>query len=346
MEWIAQVLGIVNTNVAVPGWVVLVSLVLGAVFVFLLFVRSEPNENPLTILVLIGILVGGLAVGSALLRQFNASSGIAEARALEARAAALDAAFAQSPALGCIAPDVRLVTVCEPVLFERPDAVASARALVRARMALVEDAFEFVRRRDATYLTERITAWRRPLEQDPYGLVAAALVDYSGCTPAYCPQAAVIGDPVKIIANMSEGRYETLVAKYTPIWERNARNRGTFTQATPPRTGPFGFAVVSPDNAAAGHATAAPERPPVANLPVEEPETTASTSAAPSGPAPLPPARPARPPATVLNQALPAAAAPAPRPAAPRPRPQPAPAAAEPQAEAEAPAAAAPADDQ
>lgn len=267
MEWIAQALGIVNTSLVVPGWVVLASLVIGAVFVFLLFVRSEPNENPLTILVLIGILVGGLAVGTALVRQINTSSGIAEAKALEARAASLDAAAAQSQALGCLSADQQLVNVCEMVLFERPDSVAAARALVRARMALVEDAFEFVRRRDASYLTERIAAWRKPLEQDPYGLVAAALVDYSGCTPSYCPQAAVVGDPARILANMAEGRYAALVSKYGPIWERNARNRGTVTQATPTRSGPFGFAVTPRDNA-----TAAAEHPPVANLPVEEPQ--------------------------------------------------------------------------
>ncbi|MFG1344727.1 hypothetical protein V5F59_07530 [Xanthobacter autotrophicus DSM 431] len=333
MEWIAQALGIVNTNVLVPGWVVFASLVLGAVFVFLLFVRSEPNENPLTILVLIGILVGGLAIGTGLVRQLNASSAIAEAKALEARAAALDAAAAQSQALGCLGADPQLASVCEVVLFERPDTVAAARALVRARMALVEDAFEFVRRREATYLTERIAAWRKPLEQDNLGLVAAALVDYSGCTPSYCPQAAVVGDPARILANMSEGRYAALVAKYTPIWERNARNRGTLTQAAPPpRSGPFGFAVAPHDTATTqglGN-TAQPQERPV-NLPVEDTDVQATQP--PLGPAPLPPSRPAPPP--VQSQAAPPAA-PRPaaaRPAAPRPRPQPAAPQAEPQAE-------------
>lgn len=326
-EWLAQAVSVVNSSVPVPGWVVLASVVIGAVFVFLLFVRSEPNENPFTILVLIAILISGLAVGSALLRQFRAASAIAEARALEARAAALDSTAAQSAGLGCISPDPKLVTVCEAVLFEHPDSVAAARALVRARMALVEDAFEFVRRREASYLTERITAWRRPLEQDPFGLVAAALADYSGCTPSYCPQAVVIGDPTRIIANMSEGRYQALVAKYTPIWERNARNRGTLNQSSATPRGPFGFAIVPQQEQSAAERPA--ERPPVANLPVEDPESTASTrTAAPPvaalpAAAPLPPARPARPPAAATAQNQPAAAAVPvqPRPAAPRPRP-------------------------
>ncbi|MEP9353193.1 hypothetical protein ABLE93_06285 [Xanthobacter sp. KR7-65] len=322
MEWIDRVLGIVNTNFDVPGWVVLASLVIGAVFVFLLFVRSEPNENPLTVLVLIGILLGGLAVGSAMLKQIIIAAGISEARALEARAAGLDAAAAQSPGLGCLVADTALTAVCEVLLFERPDTVAAGRALMRARMALVEDAFEFVRRRKADYLTERIIAWRRPLEQDPYGLVASALVDFSGCTATYCPQAAIFGDPTRILANMNEGRYQALVAKYTPIWDRNARNRGSLN-APPPRTGPFGFSVGQPDGAPAPHA-AVPPAAPTANLPVEESE--------PPPPAPLPPARPPRTPTVQAPPAAPAANPAPSRPATPRPRPQPAPPSAPPPA--------------
>lgn len=319
MEWIDRTVGILNSNFDVPGWVVLAAMVVGAVFVFLLFVRSEPNENPLTILVLIGILLGGLSVGSAMLKQVIAVAAISEARALEGRASSLDAAAAQSASLGCIGADPSLMGVCEAVLFERPDTVAAARSLVRARMALVEDAFEFVRRRKADYLTERIIAWRRPLEQDPYGLVASALVDFSGCTPGYCPQAAIFGDPTRIIANMNEGRYASLIGKYTPVWERNARNRG-MSGGPPPRTGPFGMTLTQPDPAQAGAPAAAPA-----------PATPASEEAEPIVPpasAPLPPARPPRTPAA---QATPPAT-PAPRPAAPRPRPA-APADAEPAAD-------------
>lgn len=324
-EWIDRTLSILNSNFDVPGWVVLAAMVIGAVFVFVLFVRSEPNENPLTLLVLIGILLGGLSVGSAMLKQIVLAAAISEARALEARAAGLDAAAAQS-ALGCIGADPSLIQVCEAVLFERPDTVASARSLVRARMALVEDAFEFVRRRKADYLTERIIAWRRPLEQDPYGLVASALVDFNGCTATYCPQAAIFGDPTRIIANMNEGRYANLITKYTPVWERNARNRG-MSGGPPPRTGPFGMLLTQPDPAQPG-APAAPAPAPAAPAddlePIPQPPT-----------APLPPARPARTPAPQAT----APANPAPRPAAPRPRPQPAaPAEAEPAAEG-APAA-------
>lgn len=326
MEWIDRTVGILNSNFDVPGWVVLAAMVIGAVFVFLLFVRSEPNENPLTILVLIGILLGGLSVGSAMLKQIIVAASISEARALEGRASGLDSAAAQAPALGCIGADPSLIGVCEAVLFERPDTVAAARALVRARMALVEDAFEFVRRRKADYLTERIIAWRRPLEQDPYGLVASALVDFSGCTPSYCPQAAIFGDPTRITANMNEGRYASLIAKYTPIWERNARNRGV-TGGPPPRTGPFGMLLTQPDPAHAGVPAAASPAPagPTPTPTAEEPEVVA-----PPPTAPLPPARPPRTPAAQANPP----ANPAPRPAAPRPRPQPAaPAEAEPAAD-------------
>ncbi len=332
-EWIDRTLSILNSNFDVPGWVVLAAMVIGAVFVFVLFVRSEPNENPLTLLVLIGILLGGLSVGSAMLKQIIQAAAISEARALEARASALDAAAAQS-ALGCLGADPSLIQVCEAVLFERPDTVASARSMVRARMALVEDAFEFVRRRKADYLTERIIAWRRPLEQDPYGLVASALVDFTGCTASYCPQAAIFGDPTHIIANMNEGRYASLITKYSPVWERNARNRG-MTGGPPPRTGPFGMLLQSDPN----HATqpgASAATGPSAGLPSAAPSAEEPEVIAPPPSAPLPPARP--PVRTPAAQATPPAN-PAPRPAAPRPRPQPAaPAEAEPAAEG-APAA-------
>ncbi|WP_024278835.1 hypothetical protein [Xanthobacter sp. 126] len=332
LEWMNRTLSILNSNFDVPGWVVLAAMVIGAVFVFVLFVRSEPNENPLTLLVLIGILLGGLSVGSAMVKQIIQAAAISEARSLESRAAGLDSAAAQAPALGCIGADPSLTGVCEAVLFERPDTVAAARAMVRARMALVEDAFEFVRRRKADYLTERIIAWRRPLEQDPYGLVASALVDFSGCTVSYCPQAAIFGDPTHIIANMNEGRYASLVSKYTPVWERNARNRG-MTGGPPPRTGPFGMLVTQPDPAHPAQPGAPGVPAPAAAAPAPAAEDPDVIAPPPS--APLPPARPARTPAA---QATPPAN-PAPRPAAPRPRPQPAaPAEAEPAAEG-APAA-------
>ncbi len=315
MTSFAQAFGLINQSVAVPGWLLLVAAVVGAAFVFVLMARSEHRDNPITLLVLIGILVGGLAVGSGVLRELRTAATVAEAMALDNRAVSLDAAAAQS-GLGCLAADDSLAAACEAVVFERPETVAAARGLVAARLALVEDAFEFVRRRDAASLMDRITMWRRPLERDPYGLVAAMLADSAGCSDAYCPQVAVIGNSEKIAANLREGRLQGLIAKYAPIWERVARNRGTLGQ--PVRTGPFGFPLV--ERPAGG------ERAPAANLPVEEPPP-APPPAAPVAEVPRPPARPAAPPAA--QRAAPASSTARP---APRPRPAPAPAATEPAA--------------
>ncbi|MFG1300224.1 hypothetical protein V5F49_10565 [Xanthobacter sp. V3C-3] len=306
MQWIDQVLGVMNASFAVPGWAVLAAVAIGAAFAVNLLARSEPHDHPLTVLILAGMLLGGLLLGGALVRQIGAGSAREEARALSARAGALDAAAAQSPALGCLVADPALATPCEVVLFERPDLVSAARGLVLARIALVQDGLELERRAPSPGLEQRIGSWRRPLAQDPFGIVAAVLADYAGCTAAACPLAGEVADPARVAANLSEGRYPALMARYAPVWERNARNRGTLNPTPPTRTGPFGLAVTPHDTAANG-AAAAPERAPAVNLPVEEP-------AAPA-PAPLPPARPAARPA-----AAPAPAA-APRPAQPRPRP-------------------------
>lgn len=291
MNWIAQSLGIVTSNVTLPGWIVLAGAVLGAIFVFLLLVRSEPNENPLTLLVLIGILLGGMGVGTAIVREVKQSHTSTELRDLETRATAIETALAQA-GLGCLNADEPLQASCEVALFERPENVAAARGLTRARLELVEDAFAFVNRRKAPYLLERVAVWRRPLERDPYGLVASVMLEQRNCTPTSCPELAVIGDVSHITANMKDDRYGALVAKYQVLWERVARNRGAFS--SPGRTGPFGFPIVehAGQPAAGDGAGAAPEAmPPPVNLPVEN-----------AGPAAQPPASPAQEPAQTVPQ--------------------------------------------
>lgn len=307
MQWIDQALGVMNASFTVPGWAVFAVLAIGSAFVVHLLVRSEPHDQPLTVIILAGILMGGLFMGGALLRQLGAGAAREEARALTARAATLDAAVAQSPALGCIVADPALATPCEVVLFERPELVSAARGLVLARVSLVLDGMDLARRSDVPELAQRIVGWRRPLVQDPYGIVASVLADHAGCTVTACPVAAAVSDPARIAANLSEGRYQALMARYAPVWERNARNRGTLNPGAPTRTGPFGLAI-TPQDPAAGGPGAGSERVPAVNLPVEEPGTPA----------------PPRPPRPAVARPAPApapATAPAPRPAQPRPRP-------------------------
>lgn len=299
MSWIAKALGIVITDVSMPGWVVLAGAILGALLVFLLLVKSEPNDRPLTLLVLIGILLAGLGVGSVFLRDLRLARITSEARDLEKRATTLDEATATA-GLGCLNADESLAKACEAILFESPANVAAARGLVRARLALVNDAFDYVRRRGATAVLERVAVWRRPLELDPYGIVASVLLDERACTPSSCPQLAVIGKVDQITANMADNRYGAMVARYAPLWERTARNHGTLAQ--PERTGPFGFAIVDRAQPASAPAEPAAESPSVVNMPVENaaPSPTAPAAPAPSVAAPppfaegapLPPTRP------------------------------------------------------
>ena len=322
MNWIADTLGIMTQSVTLPGWVVVVGAAVVALLAFVLLARAEPTERPLTLFVLIGMLLGGMAVGTSILKEVQANNTVSEARALEVRAAALDAAAAEA-GLGCLNADAALQAACEVMLFERPENIAAARALLRARFALVEDAFEFVRRRRSPILLDRIAVWRRPLERDPYGIVAAMLLDMRSCSVSSCPQVAFLGDVQQVNANLAGDRYAALVAKYTPMWERAARNRGSLV--TPTRTGPFGFPLVDQkgqsSGAAPGEAAGAGEPPQTMNLPVE-PRETAPALPPPATAAPLPPPRPP------VSAAPTAPARPRPQPQAARPAP---PAAAEPE---------------
>jgi hypothetical protein len=291
MNFIAATLGILTQNVTLPGWVVVAGAAAAAMVVFLLLVRAEPIERPLTLFVLAGILLGGMAVGTATFKEMQVNHAVSEARALEIRAADLDAAAAAAN-LGCLNADDVLSAACETLIFENPDRVAAARAMLRARFALVEDGFELVRRRKNPALLERIAVWRRPLERDPYGLTAAMLLDMRNCSPTSCPQVAFLGDVQHVNANMAAGRYAAMVAKYAPIWERNARNRGTV--AAPTRTGPFGLSVVEPKPhgaGAPGEGAPGGDPPATMNLPVE-PRESAPAVAPPATAAPLPPPRP------------------------------------------------------
>lgn len=317
MTGLSQTLSMLGGTIAVPGWLVLAAAVAGAFLVAILLARAEYRDNPLTLLGVLGILVGGVVIGSVIAAEQRRAAVAAEADALSARAAALDAATAQSVA-ACIAADDALMSACEAVLFEKPEQVANARSLLRARLALVEDGYAFAQRREQPQFADRIAIWRLPLERDAFGLVGAMLSEVPGCTNDYCPQALYIGRTEQIAKNLQDGRYQALIAKYAPGWDRNARNRGLASQ--PVRTGPFGFAIVDRPGQPGAN-----DRAPTANLPVDETPPPAPARAAPGethaeqpAPAPVPPPRPAaRSAQGATGSTRPAAQPSRPRPAAP-----------------------------
>lgn len=286
-----------GTN-AVPGWLVLAAAVAAAAGVLVLLMRAQSFRLPAVVLVLVGLLVVAYALVR-LNRQAAEQHALrAEVQAIEARATGLDGALAAS-GLACMDALADMAAGCEQVVFARPETVAAARALLRARLLLLMDADALSRRAPSSDLETLLAAWRAPLAQDPFGLVAVVLREDFSCADERCTPARLLGEGSQAAANAKNKRFETLYAAHAARWSPPAAPAEPQTVAPAPAP-----PIVPPPQAPATGAAEGAGEPPAPSEPTEAP--------LPAPDAPLPPPRPALP------------AAERPQPAAPRPvRPAP-----------------------
>lgn len=293
---------------SVPGWLVLAAAVIAAVAVFVLFLRAQSLRLPILVLVLIGLLVIAYAVVLLAQRDSERQALQEESQAISARATALDGALAAS-GLACIDAFTEMAANCEEIVFAKPESVAAARALVRARLMLLRDAGDLLRRAPSADLAALIETWRQPLARDPFGLVAVVLREDFTCGDGHCAVAGLLGEGSQIPAHLANRRFETLYESHAARWKGGAP-AGDLPVPPPPLAG----AVETP-------APAAPSPVPVVPAPVE-PErpapplsgqgptpATGGEAPMPAAGAPLPPERP-----VIPRPARPQAVAPAPAP--------------------------------
>ncbi len=296
---------------SVPGWLVLGAALAVAVAVFVLLLRSDSLRVPVLVLGLIGLLVVAYALILLYERKLDEQALQAEEQGISARATALDGALAAS-GLACIDALAEMAASCEEVVFARPQSVAAARALVRARLMLLKDGEDLLRRAPSADLAALLETWRQPLARDPFGLVAVVLREDFSCPDDQCAPARMLGAGSQAAANVSGRRFETLYAAHQAKW--TAPTSATPVESMPPTTP---AAEPSPP-AREAPSTPEPAAPPVATESVDAPHAAPAEPPAPTAAAPLPPARPAIPSVTRVQPAVPR---PTPRPANTAPEP-------------------------
>ncbi len=218
-------------------WVVAAAAALFVVVCVLAFVspRTRRSAARSAIFVVLGAALGA-AIMWALLDRAAVADQAAERRALEMRAAELAArTLAPGSPLACV-DDLTGETVaaaCEKAIFASPAAVASATSYVAARLALLADVEAYVGGGGAE-IDDVLLPLRRSLEADRFGFLAHLLATRDGCTGEHCPAFALLRDPGRVRANLSDGKLDRYLESYQTLWAKSADGAvADATQAQP-----------------------------------------------------------------------------------------------------------------
>jgi hypothetical protein len=144
----------------------------------------------------------------------------AEIRSLDERSAALAArAVAPGSALPCLdeLAGEAVAAACEKAIFASAETVAAAVSYVAAKLAVLAERSEQVRRADPAVGAEPaplLTA----LDADRFGIVAHVLAQHQGCTPEKCDALNWFDDPSRVLANLRDHTFDEQVAKFAAAW--------------------------------------------------------------------------------------------------------------------------------
>lgn len=280
----------VTGTLAVPIWAAgAVSAVFLAVVV--LAIGRSGAAAFINALFPVGIMVVAVSAGWLYMQQAERQERAAERRSLGERSTALSALPAMpGSALSCLDPlaGETVEGACEKTVFATPEAVATAVNYVSAKLALLADANDHVRRGDAAFAAE-LAALSAALESDRFGIVAHVLAQRYGCTLDRCDALNWFSDSSHLLANLRDHTFDEQVTKFAAMWN------------APPRTATEGAVATLPTTTALPNIGAAPVMvsprydfpssqsiPPV-NIMIPEPPaqrgSTASTgrAAAPAG---------------------------------------------------------------
>ncbi|MGB6893057.1 MAG: hypothetical protein WBE25_16465, partial [Xanthobacteraceae bacterium] len=195
----------------------------------------------------VGVVVLGAVLGASLAWAFLDAASFrdrsAERRALEARAAGLNAeSLAPGSPLACLnglaGDDVE--AACEKALFAAPSTVASATSYVAARFALLADMVAYTKRGGGG-INSTLLPLRRSLESDRFGFVAHTLAVADRCSSDHCEALALLDNPSQVRANLSGQTLERYLDHYLPVWAKgpdvpvaDATSTSALQPGTPP----------------------------------------------------------------------------------------------------------------
>jgi hypothetical protein len=194
-----------------PMWLTMAAAGFFALVVLVTLIRAEKSvaNGALTVITLVAI---GIAV-AATIRSYGPTGHPTQG---EVRSAA--PAGPALPALTCVdgfAGDP-VLNACERVLFGSAESTAAAVSYAAAQIGRLT-ALGDVNAAEPS-MTPELRALRRTIEQDRYGLMAQVFLVRDRCTATQCAAFRSLTDSRQIVANMEEHAYDSLIARYAPLW--------------------------------------------------------------------------------------------------------------------------------
>lgn len=280
-----------------PMWLTIAAAGFFAVVLLVTLFRAERSvaNGALTVITL-------LAIGIAVTSMMRASSTV---RGQSGDLKSSGQGAASLPALACLdgLAGESVEAACEKALFASADSVAAGVSYTAAQITRLA-AFGNAAAANSV-MTPELSALRRTIERDRYGLVAHVLSSREGCTlAAPCPFFQSLTNSAQISSNMSENLYDGFVGRYAPSWNTPAVAGAAAPSAPVAALG----TVPPPGRPVSGDFPSSASIPPV-NIMTPEPAAQGAQAAQrPPEPGASPPARNA--PAAVINpQPVPPAAA-------------------------------------
>ena len=264
--WAASIENLWHSQ-SLPMWLTLAAAGFFAVVLLVTLFRAERSvaNGARTVITL-------LAIGIAVATMMRASGGAAGPAAEVQSAASATSAL---PALACLdgLAGESVENACEKALFASPDSVAAAVSYTAAQVTRLAAAGNATA---GKALSPELSALRRTVERDRYGLVAQVLTTREGCTTAApCPFFRSLTNPTQISSNMNERLYDGFVGRYAPSWNTAAAapDSAASAAALPPGT------VPPPGKPVSGDFPSAASIPPI-NIMTPEPAAQGAQSAA------------------------------------------------------------------
>lgn len=257
---------------SLPMWLTLAAAGFFAVVLLVTLFRAERSvaNGALTVITLLAI---GIAVATMMRASGGATGPAADVQSAPSATSAL-------PALACLdgLAGESVENACEKALFASPDSVAAAVSYTAAQVTRLAAAGNASA---GKALSPELSALRRTVERDRYGLVAQVLTTREGCSTASpCPFFQSLTNSAQISSNMNERLYEGFVGRYASSWNTASAVPAatTASPATPVAALPPGT-VPPPGKPVSGDFPSAASIPPI-NIMTPEPAAQGTQSAA------------------------------------------------------------------
>lgn len=266
-----------------PMWLAIVAAVFFAIILLVSLLRTERSfaNSALAVIAGLGVVVATIAAVEA----GGNGGGAGDDRGM--------ALVAPLPALACLdglAGEV-VETACEKAIFAGPDSTAAAVSYVASQISRLS-AHGTVASAERN-MTPELSALRRAIERDRFGIAAYVLASRDGCTLSGCAFFRSLTNTAQISVNMNEKLYEGMIGRYEPSWNAPVNAQVPVPPAsasalplpgTPPPNVPPGKPV-------SGDFPSAASIPPINIMTPEPPlsappKAPAEASAAPPHPAP------------------------------------------------------------